>query len=90
MIIVVLEKKSSNTSNKLQLGFKTFKNQEHMMMLICICAVVTLRDDGGWGGGGSYRLDVICEPALSADELNNGEELKGLLATVNLRSPLLR
>lgn len=33
---------------------------------------------------GGYRLDVICELVLSADELNNGEELKGLLSTVNL------
>lgn len=47
-------------------------------------------EDGGWRGGGSYKLDVICEPALSADELNNGEELKGLPATVNLRPLLLR
>lgn len=36
------------------------------------------------GRGWAYRLDVICELVLSADELNNGQELKGLLATVNL------
>lgn len=38
------------------------------------------------GGGGGYRLEVmICALVLSADdELNNGEELKGLLATANL------
>lgn len=37
--------------------------------------------------GGVYRLEVmICElMVLSADdELNNGKELKGLLATANL------
>lgn len=38
------------------------------------------------GGGGGYRLEVlICALVLSADdELNNGEELKGLLAIANL------
>lgn len=38
------------------------------------------------GGGGGYRLEaMICALVLSADdELNNGEELKGLLATANL------
>lgn len=44
-----------------------------------------------WGGRGvgrwAYRLDVICEPVLSADELNNGQELKGLVGAVNLRPP---
>lgn len=36
-------------------------------------------------GGGDYRLEVM--NCMSADdELNNGEELKGLLATANLWS----
>lgn len=39
---------------------------------------------GKVAGWWAYRLDVICELVLSADELNNGQELKGLLATVNL------
>lgn len=41
-----------------------------------------LRGEGA--GRWAYRFDVICEPVLSADELNNGQEPKGLLATVNL------
>lgn len=44
------------------------------------------------GEGVGYRLEVmICEPVLSADdELNNGEELKGLAAAANLWPPPLR
>lgn len=39
---------------------------------------------GGGAGRWAYRLDVLREAVLSADELNNGQELKGLLVTVNL------
>lgn len=41
---------------------------------------------------GGYRLEVmIRELVLSSDdELNNGEELKGLAAAANLRPPQLR
>lgn len=45
--------------------------------------VLPVGADGGWG---HYRLEVSnCELVCAADdELNNGEELKGLLATGNL------
>lgn len=49
-------------------------------------AIFTDLLQGEGAGRQSYRLDVICEAVLSADELNNGQEMKGLLATVNLRS----
>lgn len=47
-------------------------------------AIFTDLLQGGGAGRGAYRLDVLREAALSADELNNGQELKGLLVTVNL------
>lgn len=49
-------------------------------------------DQGQGEGGGGYRLEVmICELVLWADdELNNGEELKGLAAAANLWPPHLR